>query len=50
MQPTTAAQLRALARQLDVQLDAEMAGKLLRLLDELVQWNRAFNLTGIGSR
>jgi 16S rRNA (guanine527-N7)-methyltransferase len=50
MQPTTAAQLRGLARQLGVELDAEMAGKLLRLLDELVQWNRAFNLTGIGTR
>ena len=50
MQPTTASQLRALAHPLGVELDAAMAGKLLRLLDELVQWNRAFNLTGIGTR
>jgi 16S rRNA (guanine527-N7)-methyltransferase len=27
-----------------------MASKLLRLLDELHQWNRAYNLTGIESR
>jgi 16S rRNA (guanine527-N7)-methyltransferase len=50
MQSTTAAQLRDRAQQLGVPLDAEMASKLLRLLDELVQWNRAFNLTAIGSR
>jgi len=50
MQATTAADLRALAQPLRVTLDAEKASKLLRLLDELVQWNRAYNLTGIGSR
>ena len=47
MQATTAAALRGWAQQLGVILDAEMAGKLLRLLDELERWNRAFNLTGI---
>jgi 16S rRNA (guanine527-N7)-methyltransferase len=50
MQSTTAAELRAGAQQLGVALDADMASKLLRLLDELIQWNRAFNLTGIDSR
>ncbi|HEV7432607.1 MAG TPA: 16S rRNA (guanine(527)-N(7))-methyltransferase RsmG [Steroidobacteraceae bacterium] len=50
MQATTAADLRGGAQQLNVALDADMASKLLRLLDELEQWNRAFNLTGIGTR
>lgn len=50
MQATPAEELRAFAQQLGVALDADMAGKLLRLLDELEQWNRAFNLTGIGTR
>jgi 16S rRNA (guanine527-N7)-methyltransferase len=46
----TAAELRDGARQLGVALDAAMAAKLLRLLEELEQWNRAYNLTGIGTR
>jgi 16S rRNA (guanine527-N7)-methyltransferase len=50
MHSTTAAELRGWAQQLGVALDAEMASTLLRLLDELIQWNRAFNLTGIESR
>jgi 16S rRNA (guanine527-N7)-methyltransferase len=50
MQATTAAELRGWARELGVALDDAMAGKLLQLLDELAQWNRAFNLTGIGTR
>jgi 16S rRNA (guanine527-N7)-methyltransferase len=50
MQATTAADLRGAAQQLGVALDAEMAGKLLRLLDELERWNRAYNLTGIDTR
>ena len=50
MQATTVADLCALAQSLGVALDAERASKLLRLLDELAQWNRAFNLTGIESR
>ena len=50
MQATTAEELRAGAQQLGVALDADMANQLLRLLDELEQWNRAFNLTGIGTR
>ena len=50
MQATTAGELRACARELGVALDADMAHKLLRLLDELEQWNRAFNLTGIETR
>ncbi len=47
MQATSAADLRGAAQQLGVPLDAAMASKLLRLLDELQQWNRAYNLTGI---
>lgn len=50
MQATTAEELCAYAQQLGVALDARMANQLLRLLDELEQWNRAFNLTGIGTR
>jgi 16S rRNA (guanine527-N7)-methyltransferase len=50
MHATTAEELRELARELGVALDAGMASKLLRLLDELEQWNRAFNLTGIDTR
>ncbi len=50
MQATTAADLRALAQPLGVTLDTERASKLLKLLDELAQWNRAYNLTGIDSR
>jgi 16S rRNA (guanine527-N7)-methyltransferase len=47
MQATTAADLCGWAQPLGVALDAEMASKLLRLLDELEQWNRAYSLTGI---
>ena len=50
MQATSVADLRGWARELGVDLDAAMATKLLRLLDELEQWNRAFNLTGIETR
>jgi 16S rRNA (guanine527-N7)-methyltransferase len=50
MQATTATELRSAAQQLGVPLNAEMAGQLLRLLDELEQWNRAYNLTGIANR
>jgi len=38
------------AQQLGVALDARMASRLLRLLEELERWNRAFNLTGIGTQ
>jgi 16S rRNA (guanine527-N7)-methyltransferase len=47
MQETSAASLRARAERLNVTLDAAMAQRLLRLLDELRQWNRAYNLTAI---
>ena len=50
MQETTASQLRAAERDLGVALDALMGFKLLRLLDELEQWNRAYNLTAIETR
>ena len=50
MQATSAIDLRERARQLGVALDDDMAGLLLRLLDELGQWNRAFNLTAIEDR
>ena len=49
MQATSAADLRGAAQQLGVPLDAAMASKLLRLLEELERWNRAYNLTGITS-
>jgi 16S rRNA (guanine527-N7)-methyltransferase len=38
------------ARQLQVELDDVAADALLRLLDELVRWNRAYNLTAITDR
>jgi 16S rRNA (guanine527-N7)-methyltransferase len=38
------------ARQLQVALDDTAADALLRLLDELVHWNRAYNLTAITDR
>ena len=38
------------ARQLQVALDDTAAAALLRLLDELVHWNRAYNLTAITDR
>jgi 16S rRNA (guanine527-N7)-methyltransferase len=50
MQATAEADLRARARQLGVVLDQGMARQLLLLLDELQQWNRAYNLTAIEDR
>ena len=47
MQTTSTAILRERARQLGVVLDEAMAEGLLRLLGELGQWNRAYNLTAI---
>jgi len=38
------------ARELGVSLDEAAAAALLRLLDELVHWNRAYNLTAITER
>jgi 16S rRNA (guanine527-N7)-methyltransferase len=38
------------ARQLQVELDDGAAQALLRLLDELQRWNRAYNLTAIDDR
>jgi len=45
-----ARQLRAGAAALGVALDDAQATLLLRLLDELTQWNRAYNLTAITDR
>lgn len=42
--------LIARARLLDVALDDESAGRLVRLLDELERWNAAYNLTSIRGR
>jgi 16S rRNA (guanine527-N7)-methyltransferase len=44
------AQLRAGAAALGVPLEPAQAEALLRLLDELGQWNRAYNLTAITDR
>jgi 16S rRNA (guanine527-N7)-methyltransferase len=44
------AALLAGARELGVALSAEAAAALLRLLDELAHWNRAYNLTAITDR
>jgi 16S rRNA (guanine527-N7)-methyltransferase len=44
------ARLRAGAAGLGVPLDDLQAQRLLRLLDELAQWNRAYNLTAITDR
>jgi 16S rRNA (guanine527-N7)-methyltransferase len=44
------AALVAGARQLQVELDDSAAQALLRLLDELLRWNRAYNLTAITDR
>ena len=44
------AALRAGARELGVALTDEAAATLLRLLDELTHWNRAYNLTAITDR
>ncbi|MEJ0005095.1 MAG: hypothetical protein WDM77_01540 [Steroidobacteraceae bacterium] len=38
------------ARALGVSLDEAKAAVLLRLLDELLRWNRAYNLTAITER
>jgi 16S rRNA (guanine527-N7)-methyltransferase len=43
-------QLVAGARELGVNLDDSAAAALLRLLDELARWNRAYNLTAITDR
>jgi 16S rRNA (guanine527-N7)-methyltransferase len=50
MQTTSMASLRTRAQQLGVALDESMAQRLLQLLDELGQWNRAYNLTAIEGR
>ncbi len=42
--------LSAGAQQLGVPLEVGMAQQLLRLLDELTRWNRAYNLTAITDR
>lgn len=42
--------LIAAARTLEVALTDAQAGTLLRLLDELAMWNRAYNLTAITER
>ena len=44
------AQLVAGARALGVELEATAVGALLRLLDELSKWNKAYNLTAITDR
>jgi 16S rRNA (guanine527-N7)-methyltransferase len=50
MQATTATQLCASAAQLGVTINSVQAGQLLQLLEELEQWNRAYNLTRIEGR
>lgn len=50
MQASTAEDLRASALQLGVTIDDEAAQLMLRLLDELEQWNRAYSLTAITTR
>jgi len=50
MQTTSMARLRTRSQQLGVALDEGMAKRLLQLLDELGQWNRAYNLTAIEGR
>jgi 16S rRNA (guanine527-N7)-methyltransferase len=45
-----AAALSAQAALLGVSVDARQAAMLLRLLDELAVWNRAYNLTAVESR
>jgi 16S rRNA (guanine527-N7)-methyltransferase len=42
--------LIAAAGRLDVRLERTQALRLLQLLDELTQWNRAYNLTAINER
>jgi len=48
--PAEARGLIAAAAQLSVTLSPSQAGQLLRLLDELSHWNRAYNLTAIRER
>jgi 16S rRNA (guanine527-N7)-methyltransferase len=50
MQAGSANQLVSSAAQLGVRIEAAQAGQLLQLLDELEQWNRAYNLTRITGR
>lgn len=50
MPASIVADLCARAAVLGVPLDPAQAGQLLRLLDELEQWNRAYNLTSIDTR
>jgi 16S rRNA (guanine527-N7)-methyltransferase len=50
MQASSATQLIHGAAQLGVRIEAAQAGQLLQLLDELEQWNRAYNLTRITGR
>jgi 16S rRNA (guanine527-N7)-methyltransferase len=50
MPVNSAEELRRQAAGFGVPLAAAQADKLLRLLDELEQWNRAYNLTSIDSR
>lgn len=47
MQAGKAAELFRRAQDIGVTLTPETAARLLRLLDELAQWNRAYNLTAI---
>ncbi|HVN99358.1 MAG TPA: 16S rRNA (guanine(527)-N(7))-methyltransferase RsmG [Steroidobacteraceae bacterium] len=47
MQAAAIEDLRERARRLGVMLTPAMAAQLLRLLDELAQWNHAYNLTAI---
>ena len=47
MQAAKTADLKRRALRLGVTLNAEAAAQLLRLLDELAQWNRAYSLTAI---
>jgi len=42
--------LHAGARALGVELTSQQGATLLRLLDELTQWNRAYNLTAVTDR
>jgi len=50
MAATSVDQLRASALELGVSIAAHQATQLLRLLDELEQWNRAYSLTSIEGR
>jgi len=50
MQAEESADFRARAARLGVTLTPAMAAQLLQLLDELTQWNRAYNLTAITER